>query len=59
VATILRTDVFLSEDVDRAAGCEVSLSVESVMDCGANGQEALSGSGRFETLHLRSRRRVG
>jgi len=30
----------------------MALDVESVLDGGVNGQEALGGSGRFETLHL-------
>ena len=30
----------------------MALNVESVLDGGMDGQEALSGSGRFETLHL-------
>jgi hypothetical protein len=32
----------LSEDAERAAGCEMALDVESVLDGGVNGQEALS-----------------
>jgi hypothetical protein len=39
----------------------MALDVESVLDGGMNGQEALGGSGRFETLHLAltpSRRQV-
>ena len=36
-----RTDGFLSEDAERAAGCEMALDVESVLDGGVNGQEAL------------------
>src|SRR5690242_13099824 len=47
-----RPEGFLSEDAERAAGCEMALDVESVLDGRMNGQEALSGSGRFETLHL-------
>ena len=30
----------------------MALDVEGVLDGGVNGQEALGGSGRFETLHL-------
>jgi hypothetical protein len=30
----------------------MALDVESVLDGGVNGQEALGRSGRFETLHL-------
>ena len=32
---------FFSEDAERAAGCEMALDVESVLDDGVNGQEAL------------------
>jgi len=35
-------DGFLSEDAERAAGCEMALDVECVLDDGVNGQEALS-----------------
>lgn len=31
---------FILEDAQRAAGCEMALYVESVLDCGVNGQEA-------------------
>jgi hypothetical protein len=30
----------------------MALDVESVLDGGVNGQEALRGTGRFEALHL-------
>jgi hypothetical protein len=33
---------FFSEDAERAAGGEMALDVESVLDDGVNGQEALS-----------------
>jgi hypothetical protein len=36
-----RSERFLSEDAERAAGDEMALDVESVLDCGVNGQEAL------------------
>jgi hypothetical protein len=32
---------FVSEDAERAAGCELALDVESVLDGGVNRQEAL------------------
>jgi hypothetical protein len=32
---------FVSEDAERAAGCEMALDVESVLDGGVNRQEAL------------------
>ena len=47
-----RPERFVSEDAKRAAGGEVALDVECVVDGGVNGQETLGGSGRFETLHL-------
>jgi len=47
-----RPERFVSEDAKRAAGGEVGLDVECVVDGGVNGQETLGGSGRFETLHL-------
>jgi hypothetical protein len=47
-----RPERFVSEDAKRAAGCEMALDVECVVDGGVNGQETLGGSGRFETLHL-------
>ena len=31
----------ISRDAERAAGCEMALDVESVVDGGVNGQEAL------------------
>ena len=37
-----RLESFFSEDAERAAGCEMALDVESVLDDGVNGQEALS-----------------
>jgi hypothetical protein len=37
-----RPESFFSEDGERAAGCEMALDVESVLDDGVNGQEALS-----------------
>jgi len=37
-----RPERFVSEDAERAAGCEMALDVESVLDGGVNGQEALS-----------------
>ena len=36
-----RPEGFLSEDAERAAGCEMALEVESVLDGGVNRQEAL------------------
>ena len=36
-----RPESFFSEDAERAAGCEMALDVESVLDGGVNGQEAL------------------
>jgi hypothetical protein len=36
-----RPEGFLSEDAERTAGCEMALDVESVLDGGVNGQEAL------------------
>ena len=36
-----RPESFFSEDAERAAGCEMALEVESVLDGGVNGQEAL------------------
>src|ERR1700729_3701528 len=47
-----RLESFFSEDMERAAGGEVALDVECVVDGGVNGQETLGGSGRFEKLHL-------
>jgi hypothetical protein len=43
---------FSSVDAEHAAGCEMTLDVEGVLEGGVNGQEALGLSGRFETLHL-------
>jgi hypothetical protein len=37
-----RLESFFSEDAERAAGCEMALDVERVVDGGVNGQEALS-----------------
>ena len=37
-----RLESFFSEDAERAAGSEMALDVESVVDDGVNGQEALS-----------------
>jgi hypothetical protein len=37
-----RPERFVSEDAKRAAGGEMALEVESVLDDGVNGQEALS-----------------
>jgi hypothetical protein len=37
-----RPESFFSEDAERAARCEMALDVESVLDSGVNGQEALS-----------------
>ena len=37
-----RLESFFSEDAERAAECEMALYVESVLDGGVNGQEALS-----------------
>jgi hypothetical protein len=37
-----RLESFFSEDAERAAGCEMALDVESVLDDGVNGQEAVS-----------------
>jgi hypothetical protein len=36
-----RPEGFFSEDAEGAAGCEMALDVESVLDGGVNGQEAL------------------
>jgi len=36
-----RLESFVSEDAERAAGCEMALDVEGVVDGGVNGQEAL------------------
>jgi hypothetical protein len=36
-----RPERFFSEDAERAAGCEMALDVECVVDGGVNGQEAL------------------
>ena len=36
-----RPERFVSEDAERAAGCEMALDVECVVDGGVNGQEAL------------------
>jgi len=36
-----RLERFVSEDAERAAGCEMALNVESVLDGGVNRQEAL------------------
>ena len=36
-----RPERFVSEDAERAAGCEMALDVERVLDGGVNGQEAL------------------
>jgi hypothetical protein len=36
-----RPESFRSEGPERAAGCEMALNVESVVDGGVNGQEAL------------------
>src|SRR5580704_6714581 len=47
-----RPERFVWEDAKRAAGGEMALDVECVVDGGVNGQETLGGSGRFETLHL-------
>jgi hypothetical protein len=32
----------LSKDAERAAGCEMALDIESVLDGGVNGQETLA-----------------
>ena len=37
-----RLESVFSEDAERAAGCEMALDVESVLDDSVNGQEALS-----------------
>jgi hypothetical protein len=37
-----RPERFVSQDAERAAGCEMALDVESVLDGGMSGQEALS-----------------
>src|SRR5580704_1996927 len=37
-----RPERFVSEDAKRAAGCEMALDVESVLEGGMNGQKALS-----------------
>jgi hypothetical protein len=36
-----RLECFVSEDAKRAAGCQMALDVESVVDGGVNRQEAL------------------
>jgi hypothetical protein len=36
-----RPERFVSEDTKRAAGCEMTLDVERVVNGGVNGQEAL------------------
>jgi hypothetical protein len=36
-----RLESFFSEDAERAAGGEMALDVENVLDSGVNGQEAL------------------
>jgi hypothetical protein len=36
-----RPEGMVSEDAERAAGCEMALDVEGVLDGGVNGQEAL------------------
>ena len=36
-----RLERFVSEDAERAAGCEMALDVEGVVDGGVNRQEAL------------------
>ena len=36
-----RPERLVSEDAERAAGCEMALNVEVVLDGGMNGQEAL------------------
>jgi hypothetical protein len=36
-----RPERFVSKDAERAAGCEMALDVERVLDGGVNGQEAL------------------
>jgi hypothetical protein len=35
-------ECFVSEDAERAAGCEMALDIESVLDRGVNRKEALS-----------------
>jgi hypothetical protein len=37
----------------------MALDVENAVDDGVNEQEAFGRSGRFETLHPRSHRRIG
>jgi hypothetical protein len=37
-----RVERFVSEDSERGAGCEMALDVESLVDGGVSGQEALS-----------------
>jgi hypothetical protein len=37
-----RPESFFSEGAEHAVGCEMALDVESVLDGGVNGQEALS-----------------
>jgi hypothetical protein len=32
---------FASEDSERGTGCEMALDIESVVDCGVSGEEAL------------------
>src|ERR1700716_1444675 len=43
---------FSTEAVKRCASDQVSLDVEDVVDGGVDGDKTLSGSGRFEALHL-------
>ena len=43
---------FRSEDPQRRPGDEMALKIEGVVDRGMHAEEALSGSSRFEPLHL-------
>jgi len=36
-----RPEGFLSQDAERAAGCEMALDIESVLEGGMNGEESL------------------
>ena len=47
-----RVERFVSEDSERGAGGEVALDIESVVDGGVSGGEALGRSWRFGALHL-------
>jgi acylphosphatase len=54
-----RPEGFLSQDAERAAGCEMALDIESVLEGGMNRQESLADPDDLKRCILRSRRRVG